>query len=366
MLLSERASERNFPLDVLRVIAISVVFIFHLPNLGERSIYGGWDRVGWIGVELFFVLSGYLIGYQILKRVCVDRFTYRSFYASRLLRTLPVYLFALGLYVFLPGFRERPNLQPAWKFLTFTQNFDLPMSAFSHAWSLCIEEQFYLVAPLTILILWRVKQWRALVWSFFASVIVFGLLYRHFEWVEYSKHATEDLKWDLFVTEIYYPTWGRLDGLLCGVGVAALKFNRNTWNFISTKRNLLFAMGGIGLALSIYMFLDRLSWIATVFGYPLLSMSFACFVAGALTIERKPHNSFGLSYLAILSYSFYLIHKMVIHFIDTRWTLGAGVSSQLLFAAACFLASTAAAYLMYQIIERPFLKLRSRLLKAIT
>ena len=107
-------------------------------------------RRGLVGIEydLFFVLSGYLITSQLLaemdarKTVSLDRF-----YIKRAFRILPPFGFVLALYVFLPWAREKESLPPLWKLLTFTQNLGLDVAnhrTFSHAWSLCIEEQFYL------------------------------------------------------------------------------------------------------------------------------------------------------------------------------------------------------------------------------
>src|SRR6185295_2401640 len=98
---------------------------------------------GWSGVDLFFVLSGFLITRQLLAGMGM-----REFYLRRALRILPLYWTALVLYFAIPGFAERSGIAPLWKFLLFVQNIGLDAAtegAFSHAWSLCIEEHFYLV-----------------------------------------------------------------------------------------------------------------------------------------------------------------------------------------------------------------------------
>lgn len=109
---------------------------------------------GWMGVDLFFVLSGYLISGQLLKsRASEEKVDYARFYRRRLLRTLPAYTVVVVIYFLLPTSRERPDIQPFWAFATFTENllFDpATPKALSHAWSLCVEEQFYLVMPAVI------------------------------------------------------------------------------------------------------------------------------------------------------------------------------------------------------------------------
>jgi peptidoglycan/LPS O-acetylase OafA/YrhL len=104
-----------------------------------------------MGVDLFFVLSGYLIGSQLLK-------PFRSgehprlwdFYRRRLYRILPAYLAVLALYFLVPVWREQDGISPLWQFLTFTENFFVDYAkneAFSHVWSLCVEEHFYCCCP---------------------------------------------------------------------------------------------------------------------------------------------------------------------------------------------------------------------------
>src|SRR5205085_1436603 len=95
-----------------------------------------FGRHGWIGVELFFVLSGFLIGAQLLSGVARrGRVDFRRFYLKRSLRILPAYLATLGLYYAWPGFREAPAIDPPWRFLLFVMNFGRSGEAFSHAWS---------------------------------------------------------------------------------------------------------------------------------------------------------------------------------------------------------------------------------------
>jgi peptidoglycan/LPS O-acetylase OafA/YrhL len=199
--LAVRAEKRALPLDVLRVAAILLVFAFHFPKVDGQSLFGLFARFGWAGVDLFFVLSGYLIGSQIMRLVSQNRFTYQHFYVSRFLRTLPVYLVVLAVYFTVTGFREKPEIPPVWKFLTFTQNFDLSTSAFSHAWSLCIEEQFYLICPFVILILWRLKR-PAYAWALALAIIALGFTYRHFAWQEFSAAATSENEWDIYLASI--------------------------------------------------------------------------------------------------------------------------------------------------------------------
>src|SRR6266571_1574921 len=105
-------STRNHGLDTLRALAIVLVFMNHYMLFVSREpTFGFLGEIGWSGVDLFFALSGYLIGNQILSAIRAgqgdgaERFSLLRFYARRLLRTLPNFYVVLALYAFWPGFR---------------------------------------------------------------------------------------------------------------------------------------------------------------------------------------------------------------------------------------------------------------------
>src|SRR3989442_814283 len=122
--------ERQPGLDLLRALAIIVVALYHAALFGFK-LPGRVDRFGWIGVDLFFVLSGYLIGGQLLAPVAAHgdgtpssrgsargrrRLHLGRFFARRALRILPAYLVVLAIYFLLPSWREYPEMFPLWKF----------------------------------------------------------------------------------------------------------------------------------------------------------------------------------------------------------------------------------------------------------
>src|SRR5437667_5118216 len=93
--------ERQPGLDLLRALAIIVVVIYHAALFGFK-LPGRVDRFGWIGVDLFFVLSGYLIGGQLLAPLArTQRINLRRFFARRALRIMPAYFVILAIYIFL-------------------------------------------------------------------------------------------------------------------------------------------------------------------------------------------------------------------------------------------------------------------------
>ena len=150
-LMLDQSRERLHGLDHLRALAILLVLVFHYRAyyaISEALILFGVNTVaafGWSGVDLFFVLSGYLIGTKLFEDIDNHgQVRFERFYLNRAFRILPAYLVALAIYFLFSEVQEGRGLQPLWKFLTFTQNLpqDLRANTFSHAWSLSVEEHF--------------------------------------------------------------------------------------------------------------------------------------------------------------------------------------------------------------------------------
>jgi peptidoglycan/LPS O-acetylase OafA/YrhL len=326
-------------------------------------------RFGWMGVDLFFVLSGFLIAGQLLRPWARGAAPdYPRFITRRLLRTLPAYLVVLALYFLVPWLRDGVELEPLWQFLTFTQNLagDLtPRMVFSHAWSLSVEEQFYLLFPLVV-------AWLALrpsatkVVATIAAVLLFGICIRGYLWthaVATTLQGVTVLNDSRFMSLIYYPTWSRLDGLLAGVVAALIQtFRPGWWRLLTAKANLLSLCGITGVALSMVFFGDQIAgFTPTLFGYPLLAVS-----ATLLVVAGSDRHSLvgryaipGAQALATGAYSLYLTHKMVFHAVEQlgrHWSAGL----QPFEPAAALLAALVVGSGLYWSVERPFLLLRER------
>jgi peptidoglycan/LPS O-acetylase OafA/YrhL len=126
-------------LDTLRALAISLVLLFHYRAFLHPAWMDNFFAYGWVGVDLFFVLSGFLISNQLFEELQMRaKINVSVFFLKRFFRILPPYLFILGIYIFVPAFHEREMLPPLWKMFTFTQNFNQNIAiygTFSHAWS---------------------------------------------------------------------------------------------------------------------------------------------------------------------------------------------------------------------------------------
>jgi peptidoglycan/LPS O-acetylase OafA/YrhL len=350
-------------LDLLRAIAIVWVMLFHSFIVGGLGPDFTWlSRYGWAGVDIFFVLSGFLIGTQVLRPLQRgEPLSFSAFYERRAWRILPAFAVVLALYVWFPALREVPGLQPWWQFATFTLNLLIDYNqnqAFSHAWSLCAEEHFYLVFPLLAWWLTRQPSTSKFI-GVCVAVVVLGIALRTSMWL----HDTAlDPPRNWFLEDIYYPTWMRLDGLLMGIKLAALRVYRpQAWARLQTCSNVVL-LGGIAVScLALWLFRDRGGLLANALGWPLLSSGFGLLVfAGAdrqslLGRWRLP----GAGWLAAISYSLYLSHKIAFHIVAT--TLGARLQGHdaiafVTYAVAVLMLGAALHYL----VERPCLRLRER------
>ena len=372
-------SSRAFGPDLLRALAILLVMLWHLPRPATPVFLQGLKQYGWTGVDLFFVLSGYLIGTQLLSRLARgQRLSLRDFYLRRALRILPAFLVVLALYIFLPGIRENATMQAPWRFLTFTMNFGLDYSvtgAFTQAWSLCVEEHFYVAFPLLVLILSRLR-WQGWAVVLACGVLVGGMLLRAALWQDamvepLAEGAFRRLS-PTYLQAIYYPTYCRLDGLLFGVLLAACKvFRPDQWRrHMDPRWALILGLAALGLVGIIFQYPiapgfsgrgPMLTQVGATFAYPLLSLGFACLLAASLEWERAfgHWRVPGAGTVAIISYSIYLTHKLVAHGVEL--VLGKQALTGWEGCALYFSASIAGGALLWLTVERPLLLLRDRI-----
>ncbi len=372
-MLTPTIENRYAGLDHLRALAILLVVVFHFGLFRHPAWVETVGSFGWTGVDLFFVLSGYLIGGQLLGRMAQGRpLALDQFYFKRLLRIVPAYLVVLALYFAIPAFKERSELPPLWRFLTFTQNFGLDPhlnGAFSNAWSLCVEEQFYLLLPLVLLATLALRAGRRMLWLV-PLLFGLGLFLRIYSWDLFiAPMLANGVETGLGVTYykwIYYPSYTRMDGLLAGVCLAALyHFQPRLWSTLARHGNALLLLGLALLGGAWFLCADLITFKATAFGYPLIAAGYGVLVLAALSPSCLLYriDSRLTRFIAAISYSLYLVHKPLIHL--TQVTLagyGYDADGNAVFLCA-LLAAFLGGWLLHVLVERPALRFRDRLLQ---
>ncbi|AYG61225.1 acyltransferase family protein [Rhizobium jaguaris] len=379
--LEAAATARALGPDILRALAILLVMLVHLPWGATPLPLAGIRPYGWIGVDIFFVLSGYLIGTQLMaeaaRRHAVD---FKAFYLRRAFRILPAFLLVLAFYAFIPALRDAPTMQSAWRFLTFTVNFGLDPrlgGTFTEAWSLSVEEHFYLVLPVLVVLL---KRRASVVFVAFlvTTIMIAGMGLRFALWQSQVGPAAEMQAYRaalaVYLRDVYYPTYNRLDGLTFGVVLAAIRlFKPLLWERYMPPYIAL-GIGSMFVVVALVIFSNRGSFAETnlplvfqplpgaVIGFPLFSAG-VTFVLGAL-LDLQPRigrwHLPAISGIATLSYSLYLTHKAVYHL--DQMVFGKvnlqGLSGFVIYFSTCFIVAAT----LWFLVERNFLALRDHLL----
>lgn len=360
------AGTRDPALDGLRGIAILLVFFFHYGG-GLRApspllrVAGYLAQGGWVGVELFFVLSGFLITGLLLDAPN----NLSGFYTRRALRILPLYWIALLLCAgaaLIDGARA-VQLRPLLFYLGFLQNLPRlvipalhtppPLPVF-HLWSLAVEEQFYLLWPVLILVLRRPRR---VLWLCLSLFLMSSVL----RWQLFSPwrmiHA------DALSVATSLPV--RIGGLALGGAWAA--YGR----FENTRPVATFA-GGLALcAAGVFLLQGWLagSWLLAgpvSFRVGLPAADLVCAAALALAMEQSGWRALlatpALALLGRISYGFYVFHILLEPVFDVLGRLlthaAAGFFYQGVRLIIAFCLTLVVARLSFRWVEQPFLGLK--------
>ncbi len=339
-------------LDGLRTIAVYLVLLFHTGL--------SWVEGGFVGVDLFFVLSGFLVSNVILSEI--DRtgsLRVGNFYARRVRRLLPaavVVILATSLIFVLvaPVVRRLPMVEDAqssllyfanWHFLSASSDYfaaDVDKSPFLHFWSLSIEEQYYLFFPLLLLVL--IKVAKRLTLSLTATLaITIGVLF--------TASLAAQLYWaQVDTSRAYYGTDARLYQLLAGALLAVLLRSRP----LALPPRVGGAAAGIGLVGILVVGSGLLDVGPSARG--LLATVVSVLAIGGLTLSERSWSARLLSrrtpvFLGKISYGTYLWHWPVI------LVLGEVLDASPIAVAVMTMAvATGLAAVSYEVIEMPIRK----------
>lgn len=348
-------------IDGLRGIASLIVVFTH--NFGFTKFF----FFGWIGVDLFFVISGFLIT-QILLQTKDEPHYFRNFYIRRVLRIFPLYYLTLiFFFLIVPYIKSFPldmsyYINNQWWFWTYLQNWFLIFydpgnntTVIQHYWSLAVEEQFYLLWPWVIVLIKKPKYLLA-----FAGALLLAVI------------ATRFTLWTLKIRDLNYLglyTFTRIDGICVGSMLALLRYKHS--NFLEKHfTTVVLFLAGINF---IFYFFNKpyqftYPYLAIV-GYTTFAVLFALLVHEAVEGKNKVLNFvFGnrvLRFFGKISYSLYVFHwpvylifsDWVYKWLASHFTLS-GYLLNLITSILLTLAGIAVGICSYYGFEKHFLKLK--------
>ena len=350
-------SRLHFPaLDGLRGVAILFVILYHFHFLLGKStpltyaIYRALN-FGWCGVDLFFVLSGFLITGILLDAKGKPDF-FRSFYIRRVLRIFPLYYCYLA-FVLVVFYAASPWLRPVgeWAgwYIAYLSNWKPDHGEndqyLRQLWSLAVEEQFYLVWP--FLIAFTSKRYLPLI----CGALIIGAPILRF--VLIGQGASAETAYRLTVT--------RMDALAMGA-LLAWCLRSKYWPLL--ERNVMWVLGVALLATAVFCFLDKgVEWagLMVTWGDSAVLLLFASFVtAGVAKLPLAiPFTAAWIRSVGKYSYAMYLFQEIVARRIILQFN-NYSVVTKLFVIVAATLAVYLAAVLSWRLFESPILRLKDR------
>ena len=359
-------------LDGLRTVAFLLVYAFHT----------GYLEFGWVGVQFFFVLSGFLITGILLdmKNAFPPGEYFTKFYGRRFLRIFPLYYFYLilmsGLVAWLISISYRPTylivFQEQVRYAVFyLYDFFLGtvfvkfIDLLDHFWSLSVEEQFYIFWPLLILLV--PEKWLK---KLFVTFILLGPIFR-IAFFFIHRSGVFRILMDPVESALYPMPFSYVDAFAFGAYISRYSIPRARQQFFL----LLGVLPVIGFAAQ-YMVTGSVGQVFTL-GYPFLMPEAYQFIWGytllgyffMITIYVVANygmfnyllESAPMRYLGKISYGLYVYHLPIIWFssriLDFGWS---ETVSKPLIALVALIATLFIASLSYQLVEKPFLNLKER------
>jgi peptidoglycan/LPS O-acetylase OafA/YrhL len=289
----------------LMTIAVVISHFFGEVPAGVHAL-----MFGWIAVDMFYVLSGFLIARLILDKGSHANF-FRIFYLRRICRTFPIYFICvIAIFWINKWFHPVTTFDdgvsfPLWAYATFTQNFFMAQTGsigahwLAPTWTLAMEEQFYLIAPAAILFVPRRHLVKCL-----AGVMLFAALARHYviSWSDLNPVAAH----------VLLPTNG--DVLVAGVlAVVLLRSAGIAWHRFDLALRLAAPLALISV-LSLKLVDGENGHLFVIFGPLLASTGCACLLMSLVrgAPEAKRYESKLLGFFCRISYAVYLTHLMVL------------------------------------------------------
>ncbi len=339
--------------DGVRAIAVLVIVAYHAPLVQAKVMPGGF-----LGVDIFFVLSGFLItSILVRERARTNRIGVGSFYARRALRLLPALVAFLAVHAIwatvtgIPAHREVPAVLSALFYATNWLHASQPgVPGMGHIWSLQVEEQFYLVWPLLLVVLLSLVRRRELA-ALATGLLAIGFAVLRAYYFGVVWHGSAYATYVLYV----WPQF-RADTLLIGAFAAQL------WLGGWLPKRVLAVIAWPAAAMVVW-------WVARVaatdhwvfyWGFPVFATAVAIVLCALVTTEwpvKRLLSIRPLCVIGIVSYGIYLWHYLMLTIVEQAWPRWGEWPQTVVGLGLTAVAVTASWFL----VERPFLRLKDRI-----
>jgi peptidoglycan/LPS O-acetylase OafA/YrhL len=361
---------RIFGLDVIRALAILLVLVSHsslllFPN-SNGTVLNIVRFFGTIGVDLFFVLSGFLIGNIILKQIKQGKTAFKDFlyfWIRRWFRTLPNYFLILVFNILLFFFLHKEVIDGIGYFFLFWQNFYKPQpDFFTESWSLSIEEYAYVIGPLVLYFLMSFFKNipKSKLFILTTLIIIFLVAFSRFGF-HLNNNVITDHDWSQKLRKVVI---FRIDSIYYGFIAAFFSINySNSWQlykhwFFITGIVLFF---GMHIAVFTYNLLPMNSVLFyNIFYLPLVSISLVMFLPVFSNIKTGKFLRQQITYISILSYAIYLINYSIV-LLTIQYFINISEASILIKGGLLFtywFVTFCLAHFLYVFFEKPMTNLR--------
>ena len=354
------SAERIYGLDVFRATAILLVLFSHSKILRVNA-FDFLPNIPVIdGVELFFVLSGFLIGGILIRQIENEqKFNLKDllvFWKRRWFRTIPTYYLILTLNIFFTkmGIISGDLNQFDYSFFIFCQNLSHGFyDFFWESWSLSVEEWFYISLPILFFFISYIFSFKNTTLISIGLLIIIPFLYR----LSISNQKVDQFWWDVEFRKVVLT---RIDAISYGVLAAYIKFHYKYFWF--KYRKWLFFFGLIILYIILYINKDFNSFFFKTFYFNFISFGAVLLLPLADSIHKYKNKKIGsfFTFISKISYSLYLINlSIVISVITTNFELETN-TNQIIAYFSYWVIVIVLSWIVYTFYEKPIMNLRDK------
>ncbi len=362
--------KRNIGLDVARAIAILLVLFSHTLWISDhypKVVSSAMKLSGTAGVEIFFIISGFLIGKIVWREILLPDFSFKNvkhFLLRRWFRTFPNYYLLLFVNVLVWYFIYGEFPEKIYKYILYVQNFaDTSLPFYRVSWSLAVEQFSYIIGPILLygLISFFPKKNRD---KFYLWVTIFILICFTLTkvWFYYNKEVANIFEWNESIRKVLIY---RLDAVYWGF---LLRYFYNKYNdWMHRKEKLLLLVGLFGLIflnvlrVPLGISVEQTPGFMIIFYLAIHSISICCVIPYLVSMEMK--SKMGVKFfttISLISYSLYLLHyTIILHSLKTVFPSEELKGVYLWLYTFLYWGITILfSYLLYKYFERPITNLR--------